>query len=472
VKRDAQKNPLAFIKNRFLRDTVTLQVSSVLNQASQVVSTLAIAFLLTSHGQGQFVLAVMMQGLFYTLVHMGIVPATVSMVAASSARGMREKVATWMALLVKSYVVVSLILVGAGYFVLPAVTVMALNALGNKIPVDDAREIGLWAWWLTFWIPIDIPRACAQVAFHATRRMHALAQLDNGQELMRMFLVLSGALITGSPAGAVLGEIGSRVLASGLAAQMYHRARHDGGPWLPTAGEILQRVPGVPLLAGMRLGLRVGVIKAAAAVVVTIAPRVLIGGIAGASWAAYFNIAQKLMGIPQMMMQGVSRNILPALSEQRSRHDLAGFKRLYLRATVFTGLVISGLTLLGLLLIPWVLPAVLPDDYAEPVLLCCLILTVGVVPLSFAVAQDPFYILTDRMKANVIICFIGALVTIPANAILIYFQPTTGPVWGLTVYMGWVLVHFVYIERYFRRVAPSSPFWKPEAAGSAPLPVL
>jgi len=95
---------------------------------------------------------------------------------------------------------------------------------------------------------------------------------------------------------------------------------------------------------------------------------------------------------------------------------------------------------------------------------------VGVVPLSFAVAQDPFYILTDRMKANVIICAVGALVTIPANAILIHFQPTTGPVWGLTVYMAWVLVHLVYIENYFRRVAPGSPFWRPQVAGSAPLP--
>ena len=92
------------------------------------------------------------------------------------------------------------------------------------------------------------------------------------------------------------------------------------------------------------------------------------------------------------------------------------------------------------------------------------------IPLSFAVAQDPFYILTDRMKANVIICFVGALVTIPANVIMIHFRPTTGPVWGLTVYMAWVLVHFVYIARYFRRVAPESPFWRPEAAGSAPLP--
>jgi O-antigen/teichoic acid export membrane protein len=171
-----------------------------------------------------------------------------------------------------------------------------------------------------------------------------------------------------------------------------------------------------------------------------------------------------------MMMQGVSRNILPALSELRSKRDLAGFKRLYLRATIFTGLAISGLTLAGLLFVPFVLPRVLPDDYARPVFRCCLILTVGVIPLSFAVAQDPFYILTDRMKANVVICFIGALVTIPANMILIRLDPTTGPVWGLTVYMAWVLVHFVYIAHYFRRVAPGSEFWSPAAADSAPFP--
>jgi hypothetical protein len=73
------------------------------------------------------------------------------------------------------------------------------------------------------------------------------------------------------------------------------------------------------------------------------------------------------------------------------------------------------------------------------------------------------------MKANVVICFVGALVTIPVNYLLIRVIPTTGPVWGLTFYMAWVLVHFAYISHYFRRVAPVDAFWRPPGADGGPL---
>ena len=473
-------DPLGFIKNRFLKDTATLQVSGILNQGSQLVSSIAVAYLLGAHGQGLFVAAVMLQGLFYNFVHMGVVPATVSMVAAASARDMRDKLTIWLGFLVKSYAMVSLVMVVGGWFLLPAVSELFFVRVpemfsssppaGSQLSVEEARRLGRWAWVLTLWIPIDTPRAVAQVAFHATRRMLPLGQLDNGQEVMRMYLVICGAVITGDAGGAVLGEVASRILASALAMQMYHRARLDGGAWLPTAGEILRRTPAMPLLKGMRLGIRVGVIKSSAAIVTVIAPRLLLGAFAGMAWAAYLNVAQRLVGIIQMLMQGVSRTILPALSVKSSHRDLDGFRRLYWRTTLFTGLGLSGVWLAMLPLFPFLVGLLWPEDYAEPVFVCCVILTFGIVPLSFAVAQDAFYILTDRMKANVLICFVGALVTIPANMILVRFLPTTGPVWALTVYMAWVLIHFVYIVGYFRSQRAGEGFWGPrEVIGAPPV---
>ena len=450
------RDPLRFIRNRFLKDAATLQVSGSLNHVSQLFSSVVIAYLLGAHGQGLFAVAVMLQALFYNLVNVGVVQATVSQVAAASARGLNDKVADWLAFLVKTYALASVVLVGAGYFALPAVSEWWF---ARTLGAQAARELGQWAWWLTFWIPIDTPRAVSQVAFQATRRMLPLGMLDNAHELMRMFLVLLGAAITGSAKGAVLGEVASRVLTTYLALHMYADARRDGGPWLPGMGEILRRVRGIPLLKGLRLGIRVGVIKNTTTLVVTILPRLLLGGFASMSWVAYFHIAQRFMGLPLMLMQGVSRTILPALSERRGLRDLAGFRRLYLRTTLLTG---GAITLFVLAALPLVEPAVkllMPDDYGGPVAICCAILALGVIPSSFAVAQDPFYILTDRMKQNVILCFVGALVTIPANAVLVAVNPTTGPVWGQTLYLSWVLVHFAYIAHYFRRVAPDGEFW-------------
>lgn len=442
------RDPLRFVSNKFLKDAATLQVSGLLNQFSQLFSSVVIAFLLGAHGQGVFSVAVMLQALFYNLVNVGVVQATVSQVAAASARDMHEKVAGWLAFLVKTYLVFSAVLIGTGWLVLPRLSTWWYS---SQLGIEEAHDLGVWAWWLTFWILIDTPRAVAQVAFQATRRMLALAQLDNGHELMRMFCVIGGALITGSAKGAVLGEIASRVLAALLGLSMYRAARHDGGSWLPSMRELLQRVPEIPLARGLRLGLRVGVIKNTTTLVVTVLPRLLIAGSASFAWVAYFHIAQRIMALPQMMMQGVSRTILPALAEKRGRKDFSGFRRLYWRTTWIAGVAISIAVVLGLALVKPVVDATFPDDYAWPVLQCCAILAVGVIPSAFAVAQDPFYILTDRMRPNLIICFVGALVTIPANAVLAVIEPNTGPVWGQALYLSWVLVHFAYIAYYFKR---------------------
>jgi O-antigen/teichoic acid export membrane protein len=103
------RDPLEFIRNRFLKDAATLQVSGVLNQTSQLFSSVVIAYLLGAHGQGLFAVAVMLQALLYNLVSVGVVQATVSQVAAAAARELHDKVGDWLAFLVKTYVVVSVL---------------------------------------------------------------------------------------------------------------------------------------------------------------------------------------------------------------------------------------------------------------------------------------------------------------------------------------------------------------------------
>lgn len=456
----SSRNPLQFIKNRFLRDAATLQVSGMLNQGSQLVSSVVIAYLLGAHGQGLFFSAAMLQALFYNMLSVGMVPAAVSQVAAAASRELKEKVADWLAFLVKSYLIVSAIMIGAGYFALPAISVWWYSELTTELNPEEALELGRWAWWLTFWILLDIPRAMAQVAFHATRRMLALGQLDNAQELMRMFLVISGALITGSAKGAILGEIASRGLSSLLAMALYARSRREDTPYLPSMAEVLRRVPGIPLRKGIRLGLRIGAIKTPTIVVTTVAPKLLIGGLAGMSWVSYFALAQRFMGLSAMLMQGVSRTSMPALAEQRAKRDLAGFKRLYLRTTLLTGGAISGLILIGLPLVGPVVGMIYPEDFAGPVSTCCMILAIGAIPASFAVALDPFYILCDRMRQNLIISVLALCLTIPGNVLLIYLLPTTGPVWAQSLYQTLILAHFAYVARYFRTMSPNDKFWR------------
>ncbi len=457
------REPLRFLKSKFVKDAATLQASAMMNQASQLVSSIAVAYLLGSHGQGLFLVAVSLQALLFNLVNVGIVLATTTQVAAASARDIRVKVAGWLAFLVKSHVLCSSVQVVVGWFALPWIADWMYR---GEIGADGAREVARWAWWLTLWPLLDTPRTVAQVALHGTRRMLRLGQLDNGTELVRMFLVTSGAAITGSPQGAVLGEIASRVLGAFLAAELYHSARTEPGAWLPSLRDVFRGVPDIPLRQGIPLGLRVGVIKNSHVLFVEILPDLVLPRVAGFSWVAYFNLAGKIVGLPLMLQQGVARTGLAALSQLRGLHDLEGFKRLYLRSTLITGAVIGGGTLLLLPLISPVVGAVWPADFQDPVFHYAWILALGLVPLSFAVALDPFYILTNNLRACLLINAIGAAITIPTNGLLIWLLPETGVAWGLTLYRAWLLFHFAFVAWYFRSKAAQGEWRAPEPAST------
>ncbi len=423
------------IKSRFFRDTATLQVAGIINQTSQFASTVVLAFLLGAQGQGQFVLAVALQGLIHFLINTGVVPATVSQIAAAHVRGNHDKTAGWIAFLAKAALTFGLVALAAGWFALPWFAELFYGS----------SELGLWAWILCLEPLIDLPRITAAAAFQGTRRMRALAQVENADEVVRFFLVVVGATITGSPLGAVLGMVLAAVFGSVMAFELYATARHDGGPPLPGAREILLRMREVPLWRGLRLGIRVGLLKNGTALFLNIFPRLIIGKVVGEAWVSYFHIAQRILTIPTMFMLGVSRTSLPALGELAGRKDWYGFRRLFTRVTLISGTVISGAILLGIALIQPVVGAMFPADYVRPVFEYAWILALGYIPFAYAVALEAFYIAANHVKAWLWLTVLGAAVTIPTNVWLILNIPYTGTAWGLSLYQSWVFVHLGYI---------------------------
>jgi O-antigen/teichoic acid export membrane protein len=442
-------DPRQWLKSRLMKETATLQVSSMLNQVSQLASSVVLAFLLGAHGQGMYFLAITLQAVVYNLVNIGVVAATTSQVAAASVRDSREKVAGWLAFLVKANVVFSAGVILLGYFVLPFVASWYSPELG----AGEAAKLGRWAWYLAVWPLIDTPRAVAQVAFLGTRRMLKLGQLDNGQELIRAMLVTCGALATGSFEGALMGEILSRVLSSYLGLDMYYAARNDGGAWLPTMREVFRKAPEIPFSVAMRLALRVGLVKNVNTLAMDLLPGLLLAKLTGPSYLAYYRVANRVMGLPLLMLQGITRTILPALSEKRGLRDLAGFRNIYYRATRWSGLAIGGLAIAILPLVEPVVGALFPRDYAGPVFTYSWILALGVIPVAFSVGLDAFYILTDQMRVCIKIALTGVALTLPANVYVIWAFPETGAAWGQTIYRSFVFVHIGFIAWYFRHSA-------------------
>lgn len=472
-------HPLRWIRSKFLRDAATLQVAGVLTQGSQVVSTILIAYLLGAEGQGTYVSAIALQGLVYFLVNVGVHTATVSQLAAAAARDNRDKVSGWLAFLAKAILGFSLLIVPLGYFAVPEVGAWMYGTF-DAAGAAYGREIGFWAWLLCLQPLLELPRTVAAVAFQGTRRMLALSRVELAQEIVRIFLVILGALVTGSAAGAIVGHLAACGISSVVALDVYRRARHDGAGFLPGIREVVRGIPQVPLRKGLRLGLRVGLLKNSHSLFINVFPRLIVGGVVGIDWVAYFHIAQRIIQVPLLVMFGVSRVMLPALGELAGLKDIERFKRLFFRVTLLTGTTVAAGILILMPFVPFLTSWLLPADYSKPVSEFYGILAIGYAILPFGSAHEAFYVATNTLRAWLWISALGTALLLPVNVFLILTVDRTGTAWGLSAYLSWVLAHFFYIGYFFAK-SRTRAVWEgqamdaeaasepPEGFGAAPV---
>jgi O-antigen/teichoic acid export membrane protein len=451
-------HPVTWLRNRFVRDAATLQVAGMINQASQLASAVALAFLLGAHGQGLYVSAISLQALFYFMISVGVAQATTSQIAAAAARDNEYKSSGWVTFMAKAVLLFGTLLLIGGALILPTV--------GERL--YGSREVGVWAAWLCAQPLLELPRVVAMVSFQGTRRMFFLGQVENGHELVRFFLVILGATITGSAEGAIIGTLGASVIGSILASELYREARKDGGHPLPSARQIVARMREVKVRQGIRQGVRVAFLKNGQSLFGTVFPRLIIGVVAGVSWVTYFHIAHRIMMVPMMLALGVSRTLLPALGELAGKKDIDRFRTLFVKATLITGSLIAVCELLLLALVPWMVTLLFPEDYVRPVFTFAAILVIGYIPYGFGSTVESFYIVANRIKALLVITLIGAVITIPTNVWLILTVPYTGTAWGLSLYQSWTVVHLVYAAWFFRSVRRGGGVWGGAAASTAP----
>lgn len=463
--------------SRFVRDSALLQVSQGAIAVSQLLSTVAVAYILGEFLQGEFFTALAIYGFGFMLLATGVVQATVSQVSVAISKQQAEKAASWLAFLVKSYFLVGLVTVVGGYWLFPWLAVFIMDD-----PVIGP-EVGRFAWWLAFTPFLELPRVVAVATFQGARRMGDLAVLEMGSELARLALVTGGAWLTGSAAGPVLGTLGASLCSSVLGVYMYRRMSHGVGHKLPGPSQILARVRDVPLSAGLRLGFRIGALRSVDALTLNILPTLVIqygakltGQGDGSAWVTYFRIAQRFLQVPIMALGAFSRTALPALGGIAGRRDADAFRRAFLRVTLTAGSLMALAVVATYLVLPLVASLIYKGSrasYVEPIVHLGGILALAYGISGFSVAFDSFYIYTQRLRAAVVITVLGFFVSVPSMFVLSYHFPRTGVAWGVVVCYGWVLVHLVYIAFFFRgkKHLASIGGPPPNAAAAAPAAV-
>ncbi len=276
-------------KNKFLRDAVALQSGTLFNAIGHLATAISLPFLLGARGQGEFYVAMALYTALALIVNQGIVTATVSQVAAAAGREQWEKATGWLAYLVKAYSLISVAILAVGFLILP------LFATGV---LQTDRQIGLWAAFLCLTPLLELPKVVAVAGLQGMRRMLPIARIENGQEAVRVFLVILGALLAGDATGPVVGSLAASLIGSIVAMDLYRRERKEAETRLPGWNAIRKLVRVVPLRDGMSLGFKLGFVRILNVLSQQVLPTLFLERFGSTEWVAYLRIAQRIMSIP------------------------------------------------------------------------------------------------------------------------------------------------------------------------------
>jgi len=432
------------LRHKFLRDSTTLQAGAIFSAGGNLVSAVALTRLLGAKLQGEFFVANSLYGFLWFLVNLGLYQVTISQVAAATARGQRGKAMGWLAFLIKAYAAIGILVGVLGFIVLP---IFAERVLHSRV------EIGWWAAYLSLLPLIELPRVVASAALQGTRRMMPLTMVENGQELVRVFLVITGAIVTGDGLGPVIGTMLASAYGSAFAVSAYRRESRREGTALPRMREVLAAVKEVPLTVGLRLGVRIGIMRNIGILGTQVFPTLLLERFGSTEWVAYLRIAQRIMNVAQMMVTGISRTVLPSFSELAGRKDIRKLRRQYYRVSFTSCALIAVGFLIAAPIVPKLIAVLFPSDYHEPVWRICLILAPGFLAMALAVANDTFYLVTNTLRVAIYVNVSGMLINSTLMGVLAWMFPTVGAAWGLTLTMLWGINHLLYATWWFHRNA-------------------
>ncbi|HRV81015.1 MAG TPA: MATE family efflux transporter, partial [Planctomycetota bacterium] len=290
----------------------------------------------------------------------------------------------------------------------------------------------------------------------------------NASELGRVLLVVVGAFWTGSALGAVVGQLLGAVVSCGFAVLYYQKERALRAG-LPTLGSILGRVGRVRLAGRWGLGVRMGLVRNIDAYSVQVLPSLILDRYGSTEWVAYLRIGQRIVGVLRLLMTGVGRTGVSALSQAGAHLDPRRLGRVYRQTTLLGGLCVILSSLLMLPILPWFLGRFLPSDYVDPVWTCVLILLPGMWVMGFSVVNDIFYLMAHKLEVGIWISIANFVVQVPILFWLAQAWPEQGVAVALSLTYASSAAHVVYALWWLRKreLEPLEQFSGPPSDSTA-----
>lgn len=434
-------------KRKFVRDTLVLQASTVVQQGTYLVTSVLTARHLGRVSFGSWATSRELYMFVFFMVSLGLTNAAVSTYARAKGSNDERGVVLALASMLKLGGIVSLIVMLAGTFLVPAA---AERFIGD-------RQIGLVSTVLCYSVAGEVLRSLALAIFNGTRQMKRYAVFDMTTNVLRVGLVWCALLIRETPMAVAWAFLAHGMLSGALALRAYSQARHlDPHLAPPPFREVLAAVPQAPLKAFFGLSSLLAMSKAMNTVVPRLGmlfiPALAVVKDDGLSANGAYQVGLVLTMVLTGAIGAIAQNVLPTLGHKMGQSDvsideLGGVLR---RLSRTAGLLGAGATLLSIPIMYVVVNALYGKDYSDAFQYYLLLCT-GNLFIGFAVVVEPFYIYAKRMHHHVAQSLVYATL---ATAGIYSATAVWGPK-GAAAAAGlcriFVLCHLVYIWLYFRR---------------------
>lgn len=435
-------------QRKFVRDTVVLQVSHLIQSSTYLVTSVLTARLLGSEELGRWTTCRELYMFMFFLVNMGLTNACVSRYSKAKGAGDEAEAVAALAALIKLGLLMSALVATLGWLVAPWAA--------ERFYAD--RDVGVVTAILGLSCLGEVLRSLALAVLNGTRQMTRYATFDALTNVLRVGLVGGALLIERSVHAVGWAYLAHGLLSGLLGLRAYRQARQAKASLAPPPfREVLAALPGASLREAAGLSALLAVGKAVNTVVPRLGP-ILIPALAAEKEAAFhangqYQVGQVLTMVVGGVVGAIATNLLPTLGLKMGQSDVPfeTMGRLFRRLALAAGGVTVAATLLS---IPaaWLAIRLFYGSAYEEGFEFYLLLSAGNLLLGFGVIVEPFYIYAKRMHHHLIqVVIYATLGTIGLALATQHFGPK-GAALASGLCNAFVIFHLVYIWAYFRGV--------------------
>ncbi|GJM22231.1 MAG: hypothetical protein DHS20C15_21460 [Planctomycetota bacterium] len=444
-----------FSERKFVRDTVALQVGSVVTSGTYLVTSVLTARGLGKEDLGRWATSREMYMFVFFLVSMGLTNAAVSLYSHAKGAQDHERSVKALASLLKAGLFVSIAVMLIGIFALPSLA---------EHFYDGDRELGNVSRILSIAIAGEMLRGLTLAVLNGTRQMVRYAIFDVSTNVLRVALVGIALLIQPTPRAVAWSYVAHGVLTAYLTLRAYAKARRELGPSVrpPPLGEVLRAVPRARLGELLGISTMLAMVKAMNVVVPRLGmlfiPALAVVAADGFKANGAYQIGNVLTMVLTGAVGAIGTNVLPTLGVKQGQDGVPFRERgaLMRKISLTSG---SFSILMAVLSVPfmWLVIRYAYGAEYEDVFDFYLRLATGHLFIGFAVIVEPFYIYAKKLKVHVSLSIVFA--TLATTGIFLatkYYGPKGAALAG-GLCKVFVLCHLVYIWLYFRKHARDEP---------------